>query len=575
MDKIQLRNNVLIALFGALLFIPFLGSVHLFDWDEINFAECAREMIVTGNYSKVQINFQPFWEKPPLFIWMQVLSMKMFGVNEFAARFPNAVCGIVTLLVLYNIGRKLFSDKFGLLWVLVYAGSFLTFFYFKTGIIDPWFNLFIFLGIYYAILHTNNPVGKNGISTALLSGAFIGLSVLTKGPVGLLIFGLTVGVFALMKRFKGLTKVKFLVLFVISFLIFGFGWFLIEVINGNADLVKEFIVYQVRLFNTKDAGHGGFLLYHFVVLLIGCFPASLFFLQSHQRSESDTPYQKHFKKWMIILFWVVLILFTIVKTKIVHYSSMCWFPLTFLSAYSIHKLLAGEYSFKKWTLYIGITLAMLLGIVFTAIPFIDSIKPYVINSGIIGDKFAIKNLEANGGWGGYEWIPGFVFLVGAVLLLMGMLRRQKARFIPLVFGVSLFAVFFISVLVVPKVELYTQGAAIEFYKSLKGKDCYLETSGFKSYAYLFYAEKRPEQNTTEINAYVAMAAKKEENDERWDPAISYSRYSTNFMIDEKVSKETYIVIKFMNEEELTKARPKFKKLYAKNGFVFLRREAEL
>jgi 4-amino-4-deoxy-L-arabinose transferase-like glycosyltransferase len=59
--------------------------------DEINFAESAREMIVTGDYSKVQINFNPFWEKPPLFIWMQVLSMKIFGINEFAARFPNAV----------------------------------------------------------------------------------------------------------------------------------------------------------------------------------------------------------------------------------------------------------------------------------------------------------------------------------------------------------------------------------------------------------------------------------------------------------------------------------------------------
>ena len=36
---------LLIALFAALLFIPFLGRVHLFDWDEINFAECSREMI--------------------------------------------------------------------------------------------------------------------------------------------------------------------------------------------------------------------------------------------------------------------------------------------------------------------------------------------------------------------------------------------------------------------------------------------------------------------------------------------------------------------------------------------------
>src|SRR3954470_9704684 len=93
------RYNLLVTLAALLLFVPFLGAVHLFDWDEINFAECAREMIVSGNYSLVQINFQPFWEKPPLFIWMQVLSMKIFGINEFAARFPNAMCGVATLLL--------------------------------------------------------------------------------------------------------------------------------------------------------------------------------------------------------------------------------------------------------------------------------------------------------------------------------------------------------------------------------------------------------------------------------------------------------------------------------------------
>lgn len=61
------KHYYIVALIGALLFIPFLGQVHLFDWDEINFAESAREMMVSGNYFQVQVNFQPFWEKPPLF----------------------------------------------------------------------------------------------------------------------------------------------------------------------------------------------------------------------------------------------------------------------------------------------------------------------------------------------------------------------------------------------------------------------------------------------------------------------------------------------------------------------------
>src|SRR6186997_825968 len=102
----------IIILSGIFFFIPFLGKVHLFDWDEINFAESAREMIVTGNYSRVMINFQPFWEKPPLFFWLQAASMHVFGITEFAARFPNAVFGIISLLTFYIIGKKLIDERF-------------------------------------------------------------------------------------------------------------------------------------------------------------------------------------------------------------------------------------------------------------------------------------------------------------------------------------------------------------------------------------------------------------------------------------------------------------------------------
>src|SRR5690606_10244120 len=111
-------NIGLVALIAAILFIPFGGQVPLFDWDEINFAESAREMLVTGNISQVTINYEPFWEKPPLFIWLQALSMKVFGINEFAARLPNTLAGIVTLCLLFFIGTRYYRGLVGEGWVL-------------------------------------------------------------------------------------------------------------------------------------------------------------------------------------------------------------------------------------------------------------------------------------------------------------------------------------------------------------------------------------------------------------------------------------------------------------------------
>ena len=91
------------AILAAIFFFPFLGGVHLFDWDEINFAEIAREMLVTGNYLEPHIDYEVFTEKPPLFFWLQALSMNLFGVGEYAARFPNALFGVLSLDLVYRI----------------------------------------------------------------------------------------------------------------------------------------------------------------------------------------------------------------------------------------------------------------------------------------------------------------------------------------------------------------------------------------------------------------------------------------------------------------------------------------
>ncbi|MBP7478751.1 MAG: glycosyltransferase family 39 protein, partial [Chitinophagales bacterium] len=106
--RFQLPTYLFLIVISGLLFIPFIGTVHLFDWEEITYAEVAREMLLSGNWLKLQLNFQPFYEKPPLFVWMEALSMTYFGINDFAARLPNAICGIATVWVIYRLGKRLY-----------------------------------------------------------------------------------------------------------------------------------------------------------------------------------------------------------------------------------------------------------------------------------------------------------------------------------------------------------------------------------------------------------------------------------------------------------------------------------
>jgi 4-amino-4-deoxy-L-arabinose transferase-like glycosyltransferase len=541
---IRYKDFLWILLVGIVFFVPFLGRVHLFDWDEINFAESAREMLLTHDYFRVQINFQPFWEKPPLFIWLQALSMKVFGVNEYAARFPNALAGIATLLLVFSIGKKHFGREFGWWWVIVYLGSFLPHLYFKSGIIDPLFNLFIFLGVYFlaefSVLEKDNS--KRHVKI-VLSGIFIGLAVLTKGPVALLIVILCTLVYCIIQWSLFFT-VKEIILFSLPVFILSFAWFGVETLKHGPWFLQAFIVYQIRLFQTQDAGHGGPFFYHFIVLYLGCFPASIFIFKSFGKRNSDTAVQHALKIWCIISFFVVLLLFSIVKTKIVHYSSFCYFPLTFLSAYAICRMRTESFKLPrsiKWQIaVVGGLIALLL----CAFPLVlKNIDPLLASySYLIRDEFVLANMKAKVYWNGYECLIGLFYMICIFIILIR--NIDLTRRISLLFVSTAIVIGGTLLIIVPKIEKYSQGAAIEFYESFQNKDVYVDVYGFKSYAQLFYTKKKPIKDTLSIHL--------------------------DHLVNGPVDKDVYLVSK-INNINLSHV-PSFEKLGEKNGFVFYYRK---
>lgn len=481
---------VFLLLVSGLSFSAFNGRVHLFDWDEINFAESAREMIVTGDYLTVRIGFHPFWEKPPLFMAMQAASMNIFGVNEMAARLPNTIAGLLTLLVLFFTGRKFFGDRFGLAWCILYLVSFLPFLYFKSGLIDPWFNLFIFSGIVTYILYEQD--GHSSL-WLVLSAILTGLAVLTKGPVALLVVLLTAGTVFILRRFQHVIPLKGMLLWFLVFVITGGTWFLLMALNGRAETIAQFFIYQVRLFRTEDAGHGGFPLFHVVVLFFGAFPASVLALTSFFRNRADEGRQRAFRNWMLVLFWVVLILFSLVKTKIVHYSSLCYFPITFLATLEITWLLENKKRLSRGILAILASVISVWAVFSFLVPLaLGPFKPTLIRMLATSDAATLAMLGTGVRWPVYTFVPALLLVLTFLFILI--YRRNLARQMAvLATGCFLFinlSVWFFT----SRVEEYSQRANIEFFKGLEGKDVYTRTLGIKSYANYFYAKVLPAAN---------------------------------------------------------------------------------
>jgi hypothetical protein len=538
---------LLIAIAAAILFIPFLGAVHLFDWDEINFAEAAREMLVSHNYSQVQIDFMPFWEKPPLFIWLQAGSMHLFGINEFAARFPNAIIGIATLLCLYGIGKKLADAKLGLWWVLAYAGSWLPHFFFKSGIIDPTFNFFIFLAIYFAfrIAYANKPSRM-----AILSGICLGLAVLTKGPVAILISLLTLLIYWICKKGKigiGLLQLGIIVLCAAVTTALWFGY---EILSHGWWFVNQFIIYQVRLLTTPDAGHGGSFFYHWIVLLLGCFPASIFLFSYIRGRKGKSIYSgsqsqeiKDFKTWMWVLFWVVLILFSIVETKIVHYSSLCYFPLSFLAAWQLYRITEKKIQLHAWNIALMLLIGLLLGLAITLLPIIGVYKEVLIPN--IGDRFAQANLQAKVPWSAWEAAYGVIYMVLIIVSAVFLFRKKTQTGLLCLFLSTILIIQLTVVHFTPKIEKFSQAAAIEFFQSHEGKDDYVQVLSYHSYAHLFYTKKLPPANK--------------------------NYYNRDWLLSGPVDKPTYFICR-ITDSDPWRANPNLVVIGEKNGFVFFKRK---
>ena len=537
-------DRLWIVLLGALFFLPFLGGVHLYDWDEVNFAECAREMIETGNYLQVQIDFQPFWEKPPLFFWLQAVSMHLFGINEYAARFPNAVAGILCLLLLYGIGKSLKDRLFGWLWVLTYFGSILPHLYFKSGIIDPWFNLFIFLGLYLFIRFYWSKQNKVNYRFLLLGGTVLGLGVLTKGPVAILLAFLCLGIYWIFSRFRWYVKFTDFVLFGLVSLAVTATWLGLEILANGTWFTEEFIRYQYRLLSTPDAGHKGFPGYHFVVLLFGCFPASAFIFSARKKHWDEQDWKiQDLQKWMWILLAVVLVIFSLVQSKIIHYSSLAYYPVSFLAATALYPIICRKAQLPGLIRFLLIFMAGLIGTLVVLFAFFGK-DPSAILFLFEKDQFAQANLQADVYWSGFEgWVGLYLLAVvfGAYLLFRK--RKNRSGTFVLFLGTGLF-VSLALISFVKRVEGYSQRAAIEFLKNLQTEKVYIRPVGYKSYAHLYYTMKKP-GNRPEAR--------------EWE-----------WLTKGPIDRDVYFITKIHKTKEL-EGLPEVEEIGRKNGFVFYKR----
>ena len=133
------------------LFFYKLGQSSLVSWDEAWYAEISRNIVKSGDLFNLVWNGAPFSDKPPGQFWIEALVFKFFGVSEFTARIPSAIAGLLSLLLIYLIGKS-FSRGVGLMSALALGSSIWFLYRARSGNLDVMLTFFYLLTFYLGML---------------------------------------------------------------------------------------------------------------------------------------------------------------------------------------------------------------------------------------------------------------------------------------------------------------------------------------------------------------------------------------------------------------------------------------
>ena len=184
-------RNYIVLFVGCLLFhLAGTCSLPLIDRDEPRFAEAAREMRERADFIVPYFNNQFRFDKPPLTYWFQVASYRVFGENDFAARFPTAIAAALVAVILLAWGQQLGDEKVGWWAAIIFSLSLQTFIHGKAAVADMWLVLFVTVAHWAAweLFKANTEHRTSNIEhrtvfwwTFYISLAF---AFLAKGPIG-------------------------------------------------------------------------------------------------------------------------------------------------------------------------------------------------------------------------------------------------------------------------------------------------------------------------------------------------------------------------------------------------------
>lgn len=395
------KHGDLFTFLGLLIVCYFIfffniGNYPLMDVDETRYVSMARDMFHCKDFLTLYLNGEFFFEKPPLYFWGECLSFAIFGkVTEFTARFPVALYGTLSTLLLYFTGKKIVSRRFGVISALILATTLEFVILAKFAILDIVVTTCVGFSVMFGFL-TQFVQDKNKKYMWWLFYIFSGLAVMAKGIPGFVVpFAVMFFVTIANKTFKQVFKPQYILPGFLLFFLIVLPWHLIMFKIHDPLFFHEYIIkhHIERFLNSNEINREQPFYFYILTVLWGLVPwifsaiavgiTKLKSIKKFNVTELSNP-QKYLL-FNAIAFVVTMLFFSSSSTKLITYI----LPVYFFTA-CILGFVWEDYMFnQKYEKPINITVYILGGICILA-GILTCFAKFVLPAQTYSDLLTIK-----------------------------------------------------------------------------------------------------------------------------------------------------------------------------------------
>jgi 4-amino-4-deoxy-L-arabinose transferase-like glycosyltransferase len=323
------RAFALLAL--ALLMVPLAASAPLFDPDEGLHASIAQEMVLRGDYVTPTFLGEPFLDKPILFFWAEAASLRLFGDNETAVRVPPLLFGLFGMFAVAVLGRAMFGASAGLLSGAAYATMILPLGVSQVAVHDIGLVGFMCIACWCVariadaselplVASADPPVAaavrRKILLLSALAGLCLGLSILTKGLVGIVVTGIFA---ACLAAYRPSTTMRLAVALSIAIgvaILVALPWYIAMERAHPGYLHYYFVERHLQGYLTATQRHAGRPFWYYLPIVAGGALPWTAYLVGAARSARGNPLRLVVWAW----FGIALVFLSVGESKLVTYA---------------------------------------------------------------------------------------------------------------------------------------------------------------------------------------------------------------------------------------------------------------